>query len=82
MKPTSNKDIDALHDQLILSLGCLDDKVLYVRNLLSGSADIDAIRLAAAMVEAQAKDVKFLADIIHTSVGLISMEREIYGSRI
>lgn len=81
-KPTGNKEIDTLLDQLILSLGYLDDKVFYVRNLLSGSADIDAIKLAAAMIEAQAKDIKFLADIIHTSVALLLMEKEIYGSRI
>jgi hypothetical protein len=82
-KPYLNADIDKLFDELFISMNELERKTTFARHLLMAEElDFEKITSACIEVDAQAKDIKFLSEIITTSLNLIEMEQKIYGSRI
>ena len=82
-KPHLNPDIDKLFDELFISMNELERKTNFARHLLMAEElDFEKITSACIEVDAQAKDIKFLSEIITTSLNLIEMEQKIYGSRV
>ena len=80
-KPHLNADIDKLFDELFISMNELERKTTFARHLLMAEElDFEKITSACIEVDAQAKDINFLSEIITTSLNLIEMEQKIYGS--
>jgi len=81
--PFNSSDIDKLFDELFISMNELERKTTFARHLLMAEElDFEKINSACIEVDAQAKDIKFLSEIITTSLNLIDMEQKIYGSSI
>ena len=82
-KPHLNPDIDKLFDELFISMNELERKTNFARHLLMvEELDFGKIKSACIEVDAQAKDIKFLGELINQSLNLIEMEQTILGSRI
>ena len=82
-KPHLNADIDKLFDELFISMNELERKTNFARHLLMvEELDFGKIKSACIEVDAQAKDIKFLCELINQSLNLIEMEQTIYGSLI
>lgn len=79
--PFNSSDIDKLFDELFISMNELERKTNFARFLLmTEELDFGKINSACIEVDAQAKDTKFLCELINQSLNLIDMEQKIYGS--
>jgi len=79
--PFNSSDIDKLFDELFISMNELERKTNFARFLLmTEELDFGKIKSSCIEVDAQAKDITFLCELINQSLNLVDMEQKIYGS--